>query len=202
MKNRINWFGLAAGIVILAVLVISLFIPWWQLTIGNNLLKISASPVNTNFALLNLNFTVPLLWAWNLVSILIFVVAGALMLLYSIFPNKSYSKELLCFSYKKPLYIVISFFIGLIAMVAIAGVIGLNVPIVGKSNLALPSQFMPNGLSISALVSAGFQLPFYLAITAAALCVAARIYHDRVAKPLTVAAASVIPAPSETAQIS
>ncbi len=59
---------------------------------------------------------------------------------------------------------------------------------------------MPTGLSISALVSAGFQLPFYLAIAAAALCIAARIYHGRVAKPLT--ASSTVTIPTETAAIS
>ena len=200
MERRINWFGLAAGIITLLVLVISLFIPWWQLTIGDNLLKVSASPVNTNFGLLALQFTVPLLWAWNLVSVLILVAAGVVMLFYSIFPTKSYSKELLSFSYKKPLYLVISFFIGIIVIVAIAAVFGLSVPIVGKSNIAVPSQFMPNGFSISALVSAGFQLPFYLAIAAAALWIALRLYHGQVAKLLTVDPAKIIP--TETAVMS
>ena len=183
MERRINWFGLVAGITILIVLAVSLFVPWWQLTIGDKLLQVNASPLNTNFGLLDLNFTVPLLWAWNLVSVLIFATAGVIMLFYSIFPTKSYSKELLGFSYKKPLYILISFFVGLLIMVAIAGVIGFSVPVVGTSNIALPSQFMPTGLSISALVSAGFQLPFYLGIAAAALCIVARLYHGRIAQP-------------------
>ena len=180
MKMRINWFGLAAGIIILVVLGVSLFVPWWQLTIGDKLLQVNASPVNTNFGLLNLNFTVPLLWAWNLVSVLIFAAAGVVMLFYSIFPTRSYSKELLSFSYKKPLYILISFIIGLIVVIFIAGAIGFNIPANGTSNIALPSQFIPTGLSISASVSAGFQLPFYLAIAAAVLCIVARLYHGRV----------------------
>ena len=121
MERRINWFGLAAGIITLIVLVVSLFVPWWQLTIGDKLLQVNASPLNTNFGLLDLHFTVPLLWAWNLVSVLIFAAAGVVMLVYSIFPTRSYSKELLGFSYKKPLYILISFFIGLLIMIAIAG---------------------------------------------------------------------------------
>ena len=182
MERRINWFGLAAGIIIIVVLAVSLFIPWWQLTIGDNLLQVNVSPVNTNFGLLDLHFTVPLLWAWNLVSVLIFVAAGVAMLFYSVFPTRSYSKELLGFSYKKPLYILISFIIGLLVMISIAGVIGFSVPAMGTSNIALPSQFMPSGLSISAFVSAGFQLPFYLAIAAAILCIVARLYHGRVVK--------------------
>jgi hypothetical protein len=198
MERRINWFGLAAGIIILIVLAVSLFVPWWQLTIGDKLLQVNASPLNTNFGLLDTQFTVPLLWAWNLVSVLIFLAAGVIMLVYSIFPTKSYAKELLGFSYKKPLYILISFFIGLLVMVAIAGVIGFSVPVVGTSNIALPSQFMPTGLSISALVSAGFQLPFYLGIAAAALCIAARLYHGRIAQPSMAAGTAPMPPPPES----
>jgi hypothetical protein len=193
MKKNINWFGLAAGIFTIIVLVVSLFFPWWQLTIGDKLLQINASPMNTNLGLLDTNFTVPLLWAWNLVSALIFLAAGVIMLFYSIFPTKSYSKELLGFSYKKPLYILVSFFIGLVVMIFIASAFGFNVPVVGTSNVALPSQFMPTGLSISAIVSAGFQLPFYLAIVTAALCIIARLYHGRIAQPSTVPATSPTP---------
>ena len=193
MERRINWFGLAAGIITLIVLAVSLFVPWWQLTIGDKLLQVNASPLNTNFGLLDLHFTIPLLWAWNLVSVLLFAAAGIVMLFYSIFPTRSYSKELLGFSYKKPLYILISFFVGLLVMVAIAGAIGFSVPVVGASNIALPSQFMPTGLSVSALVSAGFQLPFYLAIVAAALCIVARLYHRRVAQPSMGTATATLP---------
>ena len=78
-------------------------------------------------------------------------------------------------------------------MVFIAGAFGFSVPVVGASNLSLPSQFMPTGLSISALVSAGFQLPFYLAIAAAALCIVARLYHGRVAQPLMAASTGSTP---------
>jgi hypothetical protein len=182
MERRINWFGLAAGIITLVVVVVSLFLPWWQLTIGDKLIQVNASPMNTNFGLLSLQFTIPLIWAWNLASILTFVAAGLVMLLYSVIPTKSYSKELLGFSYKKPIYALISFVVGLLVLVAIASFAGVSIPVMGSSNVALPTQFMPFGLSISALVSANFQLPFWLAVVAAALCIAARLYHGRVAK--------------------
>jgi hypothetical protein len=182
MERRINWFGLAAGIITLVVVVVSLFLPWWQLTIGDKLIQVNASPMNTNFGLLSLQFTIPLIWAWNLASILTFVAAGLIMLLYSVIPTKSYSKELLGFSYKKPIYALISFVVGLLVLVAIASFAGVSIPVMGSSNVALPTQFMPLGLSISVLVSANFQLPFWLAVVAAALCIAARLYHRRVAK--------------------
>jgi hypothetical protein len=182
MDRKINWFGLAAGIITLIVLVISFYVPWWQLTIGENLIKVNASPVNTNFGLFGTQFTVPLIWALNLISILTFTASGIVMLIYSLNPTKSYSKHLLGFSYKKPLYVLIIFVAGLAAITIIAGFLGMSIPLMGSTTLSLPTQFMPTGLSISALVSGSFQLPFYLAIAAAALCIAARLYHKNLAK--------------------
>lgn len=179
LSPRLNWFGLAAGIIILIVLVISFYVPWWQLTVGQDLVKVNASPVNTNFGLFGKQFTVPLIWATNLVSILTLTASGVVMLVYSIFPAKSYSKELLGFSYKKPLYILILFVSGLLVITAIAGVLGFSIPLVGSTNFAVPTQFIPSNFAITALVSGSFQLPFYLAIVAAALCIAARLYHQR-----------------------
>ena len=111
-----------------------------------------------------------------------FTASGLIMLVYSLNPTKSYSKHLLGFSYKKPLYVLISFVAGLIVITIIAGFLGLNIPLMGSSTLALPTQFISTGLSINALVSGSFQLPFYLAILAAALCIAARLYHKNLAK--------------------
>ena len=61
--KKINWFGLVGGILILVVLAVSIYYPWWILTIGDNLVKVNASPVNTNFGLSNIKFTVPIIWA-------------------------------------------------------------------------------------------------------------------------------------------
>lgn len=177
MLNRnINWFGFAAGIVTLVVLVISLFIPWWQLTVGDNLMKVNASPVNTNFGLFGAQFTLPLIWALNLVSVLTFTASGLVMLFYSLMPMKSCSKQLLGFSYKKPLFSLITFVSGLLIITSIAGLLDINIPIVGSTTLNLPSN-LTMGANINASVSGSFQLPFWLAMVAAALCIAARLYH-------------------------
>lgn len=186
MGRIINWFGLAAGIITLVVLVISFYFPWWQLTIGENLIKINSSPVNTNFALFGGDqFTVPLIWALNLITILTFTAAGTIMLIYSINPTKPYAKHLLGFSYKKPLYAVVSFAVGIVAIVIVTGFLGMSIPLAGTKIVTLPTQFVSNDLSITAQVSSSFQLPFYLAIAAAALCIAARLFHSHVAKPTT-----------------
>ena len=126
MKRSINWFGFAAGILTLLVLVISLFIPWWQLTVGDNLMKVNASPVNTNFGLFGAQFTLPLIWALNLVSVLTFTASGIVMLFYSLMPTKSYSKQLLAFSYKKPLFSLVTFVSGLLIITSIAGLLTLT----------------------------------------------------------------------------
>jgi hypothetical protein len=50
MGRVINWVGVAAGVTTLLVVAFSFFVPWWQLTVGENLLNVNASPVNTNSA--------------------------------------------------------------------------------------------------------------------------------------------------------
>ncbi|MGD0645345.1 MAG: hypothetical protein ABSA75_10610 [Candidatus Bathyarchaeia archaeon] len=197
MARHINWFGLAAGIIILVVLVISFYIPWWQLTIGENLIKVNVSPVNTNFGLFGTQFTIPLIWALNLVSILTLTASGLVMLFYSFMPTKSYSKQLLGFSYKKPLYLLVTFVAGLLVAILVAGLLGISIPFAGSTTLALPTKFT-SGAEISALVSGSFQLPFWLAIAAAALCITARLYHARITKLQKTAPVTVL---NETATI-
>src|SRR4030067_576468 len=83
MKANLNWFGLVGGALTIVVVVVSLFSPWWQLTVGDNFVQANASPVNTNFSFLGTAFTIPLIWALNIVSSLSLVLSGAVMLVYS-----------------------------------------------------------------------------------------------------------------------
>lgn len=179
MKRVVNWYGFGAGVLTIVVLAISLFIPWWQLTVGDNFMKVNASPVNTNFGLFGSNFTLPLLYALNLVSVLTFSTSGIIMLIYSLNPTKWYAKQLLGFSYKKPLFSVVTFLSSLIIITSIASLLNVTIPIVGSTTMTLPSS-LAMGISINATVSGSFQLPFYLAIATAALCIVARLRHNRV----------------------
>lgn len=195
--RKINWFGLTAGILTLIVLAVSLYSPWWQLTVGDNLMKVNASPVNTNFGLMGAQFTIPLIWALNISSILSFTASGIIMLFYSLAPTKSYSKHLLGFSYKKPLYSLITFVAGLLVITSIAGLFGLNIPLIGSATLMLPSQFTM-GIGINALVSGKFLLPFWIGIGAAILCLAARLYHMRITQePQTAPTNTTAPKPEK-----
>ena len=174
----------------LVVLVISLYVPWWQLTVGQNLVKINASPVNTNFGVFGDQFTIPMIWALNLITILTFSASGIIMLIYSLVPTKPYAKHLLSFSYKKPLYSVISFVAVLAIVLMIAGHFGMYLPINSSATVTLPPNWTM-GATVSAIVSGTFQLPFFLAIAAAALCIIARLFHGYFVKPLiTLEAAS------------
>jgi hypothetical protein len=181
MRLRVNWVGLAGGVTTIVVVVVSLFYPWWQLRVGDGLVTANASPLSTSFDVLGTSFTMPLLWALNMASVLTFLVSGITMIIYSLMPAKSYSKQLLGFAYKKPLYTVLSFVIFLfVSMLLVQVLLHFTVPLAGSTNSAFPIP-LAQGTSVSVFISAGFQLPFWLATVAAGLCIAARIYHKRVA---------------------
>jgi hypothetical protein len=202
MQLRINWLGLAGGVTTIVVIVVSLFYPWWQLRVGEGLVTANASPLNINFDVLGTAFTIPLLWAINLASILTLLASSITMIIYSIFPAKSYSKQLLDFAYRKPLYLLLFFVIFLFASTLLVQVLlNFNVPLAGSTNSKLPIPLI-QGTIISVLISTGFQWPFWLAIVSAGLCIAAKLYHKRVVsiqkQDVTVAVAPPT-APSATA---
>ncbi len=187
MLSKINWFGFTGGFMTILVIVVSLFYPWWQLTVGDDFMKINASPVNTNFGFLDAVFTIPFIWALNIIGLLTLLLSGVAMLVYSVMPTKSFSKPLLDFGYKKPLFTFLFFIIGLlIVTVILQAVLSINLPLMGSATSTVPIPFA-SGNTLSVLLSAGFQWSFWLAAVAAGLCIAARLYHKKVA-----------PAPSAT----
>ncbi len=181
MNNNINYIALAGGVATLVLIAVSIFVPWWQFTVGNPALaQVNVSPMNLNFSLLGTAITIPIILAINIAAVLTMLSGGIAMLIYAIRPNKSYSKKILGFGYKKPLIAVIIFIVGVIALVTLANTLsGFNVPIVGASAMNLPSSMSPDGISISVNVLAAFGWPFYFAIVASALCIAARFYHRK-----------------------
>ncbi len=123
--NKINIIALIAGISTLLLIAISVFVPWWQFTVGKpTIAQVNFSPVNFNLAFLGSQVTVPLIWATNLACFLTLLSGGIIMLIYSLKPNKSYSKKLLGFGYKQPLFAVVLFVIELIALTIVAQSLG------------------------------------------------------------------------------
>jgi hypothetical protein len=190
VQTKINWFGLAGGVTTIVLILVSLYNPWWQLTVGEDLVKANVSPLNTNFGFLGTTFTIPLIWILNIASILSLFTSGIVMLVYSLIPTKSYSKHLLGFAYKKPLFTVLFFVVSLFVLtLLVQALFNFNVPLMGSTTTTLPTALTRDiTITISVLISAEFQWPFWLAAVAAGLCIAARIYHTRITttqKPAT-----------------
>ena len=186
MNGKINWVGVAGGIATLLLIVVSLFVPWWRFTVGKATVgnpafaEANFSPVNLNFSILGNSLSIPLIWALNMAALLSLASGGIIMLIYSVKPDKPYSKKLLGFSYNKPLFAVVLFVVELVALALLAkSLAGFNVPLMGSGNIQLPQ--MAQGVSISVSVLAAFEWPFYFAIVVAGLCVAARLYHRKIA---------------------
>ncbi len=185
MTRKINVFGLVAGVLTLVLIAISVYVPWWQFTVGEPtaLAQVNFSPVNLNFSLLGNLLTVPIIWALNIASLLTLTAGGIVMLIYSVIPNKSYSKQLLGFGYKKPLYAVVLFAVELVTLyVSAKTLLGFDFPLSGAATVAVPASIAPGGANISISVFGALLWPFYLAVVVAALCIVARVYHHKVAK--------------------
>jgi hypothetical protein len=185
MANKINIIALIAGITTLVLIAVSVYVPWWQFTVGTATAGKSA-PVQVNFSPLNFNvnlfgsnsITVPLILAFNLICLLTLLSGALVLIIYAVKPNKSYSKKLLGFGWKKPLYAVILFVVEIVGLILVANMFGgLNLPINGSATVQPPSGMLPSGVNFGVSVLAAFQWPFYLSIVVAGLCVAARLYH-------------------------
>ena len=186
LKN-VNWIGLVSGTLLIAVILLSLYNPWWQLRIGD-FGYANFSPLNTAFSFLGITFLIPLLTAINISCLLLLSISAALMIAYSVNPTKKYSKQLLCWSYKKPLAILITFVVVIVVLSLLASFIAnkyaqidFTLPIMGTSVIQVPSELLGelSGVQIGVAVSGGFQWTFYLAIAATGLCIATRILYSK-----------------------
>ena len=184
MDRKYNWLALAAGISTLLLILVSLFVPWWQLTVGDPAIaNANLSPVNMNFGLLGTSLTIPLVWALNIATLLSLAAGAIVMLIYAIKPAKPYSKSLLGFAWNKPLFAVVLFAIEVVVLTVLPNAfVGFGFPLAGSANVQLP-QSIAEGANISVGVSTGFMWPFLFAIIVAGLGVAARIYHRKLAVP-------------------
>jgi hypothetical protein len=186
LPKPFNFVALVAGILTFVLIAASVFVPWWQLTVGTPVIAtVNFSPVNFNFSLFNTLLTVPLIWALNLACLLTLLAGGTGLLAYSFLSTKPYAKPVLGFGYKKPLYAFILFIVELLILYfSVSMLTGTGFPLMGSGALGLPSGFIPGGISISVDVSAAFGWTFYLSIVVVALCIGARVYHKRIANVL------------------
>ena len=130
MDLKVNWFGFFGSISLFVLVIVSLYVPWWQLSVGDDLVVANSSPLNTNFSFIGDSLTIPLILALNIAIVISLIASGIVMFVYSIKPLKSYSSKLLSFSYRKPLYSVVLFVVGLVLSVFVAGsFFGFDVPL-------------------------------------------------------------------------
>jgi len=183
VPRKINLLALIAGILTLVLIAVSMFVPWWQFTVGEPAIaQMKLSPVTYNLSIFNQILTMPIIYALTIASMLILVAGGIIMIIYSLIPTKSYSLQLLGFGYKKPLYAIILFGASLIILYFSANLIGgMNVPINGSGAMSLPQGIGDLGVDMSVKVNGSLNWPFYFGIVVAVLCVAARLYHRKVA---------------------
>ena len=180
MENKINFIALAAGISTLVLIAISFVVPWWHFTVAKPAIQANLSPVNFYLSVNGVPVAVPLLEALNIACLLTLLAGSITLLIYSIKPVQPYSKSLLGFGYKKPLYVLIAFIVALIAVpIALQAIVGLSLPLMGSTSITLP-QTMSNGSNTNINVSAIFEWPFYFAVMTTALGIAARLFHRKI----------------------
>ncbi len=185
MERKISLLGIAGGIAALILAAVSLFVPWWQLSIANGLAKLNVSPLNINVSLPGYSaITVPLILAITMACALSLIASGVIMLIYATSPLKPYAKRLLGFAYKTPLVLVVVFTVLLFVLTFVAQkAVGLYIPLMGSANLQVP-QTLTQNVIISAAVSATFLWPYWFAVVTAGLCVAARIFNRKIGPAL------------------
>ena len=209
---RLNWFALAAGVLMLVVVALSIFTPWWKLQIGSGtaFVAVNANPFYTNFSVLKLNFAIPILFAINIAVIALFTASGVIFIIYSIKPTKSYSKHLLSYGWKRPLYTIIGFIVTLMVILyvvpsiinAIAHSSMIPVPIaplMGSSVIHLTSGIFgnSNSIQIGITVVTAFEYTFYLGLAATVLGIMARIYHRRIFSNVVIPSPAGVTTPTQ-----
>ena len=192
--KSVNWFALFGGVLTLVLTVASMFVPWWQITVGRTLAKVSFSPVSLSTNVIGYNIAIPIIMTISWMFTVLLVSAGVVLIIYSIMPMKPYSKRLLGFAYKKPLGTLIAFIVLMLLLTNAGTMFGtmprssslsgadLNVPWVGAKTLHLPSS-MAQGTILGIAISAEIEWTFWLAVIVAGLCVAARLYHKKLVRP-------------------
>ncbi len=179
MQKKINFIALAAGISSLLLIAISMFVPWWQFTAGNPAnVQVNFSPVDFNLSHSGAAVAIPLILALNIACLLTLLASAIVMTIYAVQPAKPYSKQLLGFGYRKPLYTVVAFAAILIAIpLIVRAFAGFSLPVNGSATVT------PSGSNGSAYVSAVLGWPFYFGIVVAGLCIASRLVHGKIIKP-------------------
>jgi len=188
--KKVNWFGLAGGIMLLVIVLLALVYasPWWQASAAQGVVQADFSPLSYSISILGESVKIPLFWFLNLTSLLFLASSAIAIIVYSLLPDKSYSKHLLGFAYLKPLIILIVFVVVLFVATYLATFLA-NMFVAGSIPLMGSASFNINAdeMTMEIPITTGFTWVFVLAIVAAVLCVVARFYHRKIVQaPATI----------------
>jgi len=162
----------------LATVASSFYTPWWRLQAGPA--TVNADPFFASITVLGVDCTAPLMLALNVGTLSSYMVGGAALIICALRPMEGYSRHLLAFGWKRPVYTLAGFTVALAAVRCIVPLVAakygcpsLAFPLVGSSAVQLPSG--PFKASITVEATASFTHSFLLGAAAAALSVLSRI---------------------------
>lgn len=185
--QRINWPGLLAGVLAIAVPFLG---AWWKFKLGTEAVVIAASPFGMELNIFGETISSPLLWWLGLGLKLVLMYFGLLLLLGSVLSVSdryaAIAKLFVRFSARKLLWLVIAFvailFLGIMLVNQLPGLLGLSVPLqlpylTGEKVVSISLD----GLRLTIPVTTEFPQPgFVIAVLAAALGISAWFYQKRI----------------------
>lgn len=188
-----NWLGIAAG-------ALMIFLPfagvWWSGSLGAGALEVALSPFDLRISVFGSHLSIFLVELFLLAARITFIIAGALLILGSIWTRRWWSGPLMRFGVMKPFWSVLglviilaagSILVNMVLPMIISSMSGgqgpglaLSVPfIVGSSVSTISIQ----NVTITAPVTFSLTQSFWLAVVTAGFGIAARIYHRRFGEP-------------------
>jgi len=184
----VNWFGLVAGVL---MLVLPFLGPWWSATVGTGAMDLALSPFDYRISLLEQPISSTLVGYFLFAAKLSVMIGGAFMIAGSLGGKRWWGRRLVRFGAMKVFWMVIglisfllllAFFMNsilpnLISGMVEGGEIQFNVPYVAGATTSTIQ--MGEAATVTAPITASLTEIFWVAVLAAALGVAARIYHRR-----------------------
>lgn len=186
----VNWFGLIAGVLMLALPFLG---PWWRFTAGTGAADVALSPFDMSFSILGQTVHSSFIEIFLLAAKIGMVIAGAFMVAGSVFPKSWWGRQLVRYGMMKPLwtlvFLIVMLVIGAVLMNSIlpgmmSGMMGqtggdvtmdISMPYISGSSV---STIEVQGMAIiKAPINAWLTWKFWIAICAAVMGVMARIYQ-------------------------
>ncbi|MEM2875024.1 MAG: hypothetical protein QW567_03280 [Candidatus Hadarchaeales archaeon] len=182
--KKINWFGLALGIIMIAFGVLAP--AWWRITFGGEAVALEISPFNVNMSALGTSLASTLVSFVCIAARISVLISGVLLLLGSVSTGRWWSRKLVNQGALKLMWMVISLVVLAVAGSVVAGYfvnqmagesgIQLSVPVLSGSTTVVVQQ---GPVTISAPFVMELTGAFFVAVAAAVLGVLTRLYQRR-----------------------